>query len=263
MDIYLDVLLIINTYITCLLLSLTASLTHTRSKPGLRAAAAFLGGLSSLIILIPTVDKLLCFTSLLLKAASCVAIVAVSFWRQSLRKTLLLSAAFLGSNMLLSAALELLQRLLKTRYIAISSGFIYMDISPLNLIFSTAVIYFAVCLISRLFEKSLGKLNSYRVDFKIGCKAFSLDGIADTGNNAKDLFSGLPVIICTGVDIGHGEKLRAVPYKTVSGEGVLYAFAPESLTVTDENGTSKSVSALVASVCGDEQRAIFNPKILL
>ena len=112
-----------------------------------------------------------------------------------------------------------------------------------------------------VFAKARGS-NSYRVDFKVGCKAFSLDGVADTGNTARDLFSGLPVIICTGVEIKSDGFIRAVPYKTISGEGILYAVNAKDIKVTDENGVSKEVSALVAGVSGGERRAVFDPKIL-
>ena len=263
MDIYIDVLIILNTYLTWLLLSLTAALTHTALKTSRCALASFIGGISSLIILIPTHVKLIGFIVFVLKVISCAAIVAAAFYRQSAKKLALLTVSFFAVSMLISAALELLQTSVGTSTFCLQSGFIYLDISPLNLVISTAVIYFAVCVFSKLFSKKLGVLNSYRIDFQIGCKAFSLDAVADTGNTARDLFSGLPVIICTGVDIKDGKKLRAVPYKTISGEGILYAFSPDNLSITDEKGSSKEISALVAGINSNgEQKAIFNPKIL-
>ena len=263
MDIYIDVLIILNTYLTWLLLSLTAALTHTAMKTSHCAIASFIGGVSSQIILIPAHGKLISFTVLLLKILSCIAIIAVAFRRQSVKKLLLLTTSFVAASMLISAALELLQTLVGTAPFCLQSGFIYLDISPLNLVISTAVIYFIICIFSKLFAKNLGVLNSYRIDFQIGCKVFSLDAIADTGNTARDLFSGLPVIICTGVDIKDGKKLRAVPYKTISGEGLLYAFSPDAISITDEKGSRREISALVAGIdTGGEQKAIFNPKIL-
>lgn len=262
-DIYIDVLIILNTYLTWLILSLTAALTHTALKTRCCATASFIGGISSLIILIPIAGKLIAFTVLLLKIISCIAIVIAAFWRQRIKKCILLTISFLGTSLLISAALELLQNLLGTSPFCLQNGFIYLDISPLNLVISTAVIYFIVCVFSKLFSKNLGALNAYRIDFNIGCKAFSLDGVADTGNTARDIFSGLPVIICTGVDIKDGNKLRAVPYKTISGEGILYAFSPDTISITDEKGSRQTVSALVAGINPDgEQKAIFNPKIL-
>ena len=263
MDIYIDVLIVINAYMTWLLLGLTSFLSKTPSAGKRRAAASALGGVSSLIALIPTDVKLLAFTSMALKIISCLAIVAAAYRFCSAKKFAALSLAFLGSNMLVSAALIILRDTLKLGNLAVYGGFVYLDISPLGLIVTTAVIYLLICRASKLFNKNLGPLNSYRVDFKIGCKVFSLDGFADTGNTVRDLFSGLPVIICTGIDIESGENFRAVPYKTVSGEGVLYAFRPESLTVTDESGRPREVSALVAGLPKAEgRRAVFNPEIL-
>ena len=144
----------------------------------------------------------------------------------------------------------------------LDSGFIYLDISPLTLVMMTAGVYLSAVLISKKFSRSFCPEGAYRVDFRIGCKAFSLDGFADTGNTARDLFSGLPVIICTGTVFEGGRGIRAVPYKTVSGEGVLYAILPEGLTLTNEKGEKKRVDALVAGLPGGEKRAVFNPKIL-
>ncbi len=261
-DIYIDVLVVLNTYMTWILLSLTAALTHTYSKPIRRALAAFSGGASSLIILLPISGKLMTFTVLCLKAASCFLITGVAFFGVGLKKYLMLTASFIGSNMLLFSALSLVENLLGAPKIALTGGFVYLDISPLALILSTAAIYFLLCRFSAMRSFCLGRLNSYRVEFRIGCKAFSLDGVADTGNKARDLFSGLPVIICTGINIDGGRGFRAVPYQTISGEGVLYAVNPGSVTFRDEKGRTKSVSALVASAPGSEKRAVFDPDIL-
>ena len=261
-EIYLDVLVVLNTYIAWILLSLVSALSHTRSKPLQRAAASFLGGLSSLAILIPQSGKLLSFTVVAIKIAACVFIPAVAFWRQSLRKCLTLSAAYLAANMLLYSALELIQRLLGIGKTVVISGFVYIGISPAALIILTAAIYLLTCTVSKIFSRRLGKSGSYRVEFRVGCKGYSLDGFADTGNTARDLFSGLPVIICTGVEIKSDGFIRAVPYKTISGEGILYAVNAEDIKVTDENGVSKEVTALVAGIAGGERRAVFDPKIL-
>ncbi len=263
MEIYLDVLVVLNTYLSWIQLSLCAAVSKTLLKPIRCAAASFIGGLSSLIILIPNSVKLYAFTSLALKMISCLVIVFTAFGRRSAKKEAALSLTFFISGILLSGAAAIFNKLSGTRYIDVSRGFIYFKISPLALVLSTAAAYAILTLFSKIFSQVSGAVNSYRIDFVSGCKAFSLDGIADTGNKARDLFSGLPVIICTGVELKDGNKLRAVPYKTLTGEGILYAFSPESIHITDSKGNRKSVSALVASIdSAGEQRAIFNPEIL-
>lgn len=262
-SIYLDVLVVVNTYMTWILLSLTAVLSHTYSKPSLRAWASLIGGLSSLIILIAQPDKVFSFTALLLKILSCAAVTVLAFWRVSLRKHLILAGGFLFANMLLSSSLGVVQKLVGIPQIVLSSGFIYLDISPMTLIVATAAIYMILLKASKLYQNNLGGIHAYRVSFRIGCKAYCLDGVADTGNTAIDLFSGLPVIICTGVDIKPDGFIRAIPYKTVSGGGILYAANPGKVTLTDEHGKISEVSALVAGTGQTgERRAIFNPQIL-
>lgn len=263
MEIYVDVLVILNTYLTWILLNLTGALTKTVLKPIKCAAASFLGGISALIIMLPDDVKLIRFTSIILKILSGILIIFIAFYGVKLKKLLILFSAFMGVSMVLSGGLMIVENLLNTPSVALPGGYIYFDVSPVNLVLSTAGIYFSVCIFWKLYDRNLGRNNSYRVDFKIGCKAFSLDGFADTGNNARDIFSGLPVIICTGIEISEGSKMRIVPYKTVSGEGILYAFFPDSITVTEYKKEPCKVSALVAGIDpGGEQRAVFNPAIL-
>ncbi len=260
--VYIDVLWTVNTYMTWLMLSLTGALTHTGGEPIKRALASAIGGLSSLIILIPARGAMAALV-ILIKLLSCLLINAVAFFGRSARRIALLSVAFAGANLLVCAAVESVQRLIGANTVVVSGGYIYFDISPVNLILTTAVIYFVICRISAMFSSKLSRAGSYRVEFTLGQKLYSLDGYADTGNNACDLFSGLPVIICTGVEIVPRGFVRAVPYKTVSGEGILYAAAPECLTLTDSDGKKYEAKALVAGLPeAGERRAVFNPKIL-
>ena len=95
----------------------------------------------------------------------------------------------------------------------------------------------------------------------MGDKSYTLQGVADTGNTVCDIFSGKPIIICTGfAEIAGGIP---VPYSTVNGEGVLFAVKPNTLHIQDEKGRLKSASALVAFKQGSEKRAVFNPNILV
>lgn len=263
MEIYLDVLVILNTYLSWILLSLTAMIAKKTLKPSRCAWASFAGGLSSLIILIPSTVKLLSFTSFVLKMLSCPLIIWLAFRGSGLKKLSCLSLIFFAMSLFIGGAMNLLCRILKMPQIALSCGFIYIDITPLTLIISTAVIYVIVSVCSKIFEKNLNINSRYRLDFKIGCKAFSLDASADTGNTARDLFSGLPVVICTGIDIEGGRHLRVVPYKTISGEGILYAYRPDEITITPEGREPEEISALVASADPKgTKHAVFNPTVL-
>lgn len=265
MDIYIDVLVIVNVYITWIMLYLTKSITHTEVRPLNLAVASLIGGLSSLLALIQSekpVVKVLTFTA---KAAIFVIIVAVAFRSQTIGRRVLYGAFFIGMNALLYGAVGWMSERLKLRAVFTSNGAVYVDVSLFHLILTTAGVYLAFSLFSRLSDFKFDRSHSYSVEFAYCSNTYRLIGIADTGNTARDVFSGRPVIVCNGISLYTDPPsfIRAIPYSTVSGEGVLYAVKPEFVIISDDKGNSKAVDVLVASAdVSGERCALFNPKIL-
>ncbi|MCD8108039.1 MAG: sigma-E processing peptidase SpoIIGA [Oscillospiraceae bacterium] len=260
MSIYLDTLVIVNAYITWLTLSLTAKLSHQYSHPMRMVAGAFIGGFSALIIILPE-----CVAVFFLKILSFIIIIIVAFLRKGMSKARLfiLCFEFLGVNVIFGGAVYLIQTLMGADIIYINNASFYFDISLGTLIFFTAVIYVMTVIISGILERKADRNHSYRVMFASGGNRYSFDGVADTGNTVTDLFSGKPVIICTGLSEKPAmERFSAVPYSTIDGEGLLYAFSPDELFIEDETGAKKSVNALLAFTDSGERRAVFNPAIL-
>lgn len=260
MSIYLDTLVIVNAYITWLTLSLTSKLSHQYSSHARIAVGAFVGGFLALLIVVPASIGVI-----FLKILSFVLIVAVAFLRKGMSKLrfLILCAVFLGINIVFGGAVYLLQSLTGTDIIYINNASFYFDISLGTLIFFTAVIYVLTVIISGFLERKADRNHAYRVMFDYGGTRYSFDGVADTGNTVTDLFSGKPVIICTGLkDKPDMERFCAVPYSTIDGEGLLYAFSPDELYIEDETGRRKNVNALLAFTDSGERRAVFNPAIL-
>lgn len=260
MSIYLDTLVIVNAYITWLTLSLTAKLTHQYFKSVRMAIGAFIGGFSALIIIIPEGIWVI-----ILKALSFTVITATTFLRKGMSKSrfLIISAVFLGVNIVFGGAIYLLQSLVGAEIIYINNASFYFDISLGTLIFFTAVIYVCTVVITGFLERKADSNHAYRVMFMSNGKRYCYDGVADTGNTVTDLFSGKPVIICAGSsEKPHLERFSAVPYSTVDGEGLLYAFSPDEIYIEDETGNRKTVNALLAFTDTGERRAVFNPAIL-
>ncbi|MCD8345694.1 MAG: sigma-E processing peptidase SpoIIGA [Oscillospiraceae bacterium] len=260
MSIYLDTLVIVNAYITWLTLSLTSKLSHQYSPPIRMAIGAFLGGFSALIIIIPENMGVI-----FLKIISFVIIIVAAFVRKGLsrQRFLIICAEFLGVNIVFGGAVYLLQSLMGADIIYINNASFYFDISLGTLIFFTAVIYVLTVIISGLLERKADRNHAYRAMFDYGGTSYSFDGVADTGNTVTDLFTGKPVIICTGSNEKPDfERFSAVPYSTIDGEGLLYAFSPDELYIEDETGKKKTVNALLAFTERGERRAVFNPAIL-
>lgn len=258
-------LVIINIYITWILLYLSKSLVHANVKSVNLVISSFISGLSSLLILIEPSNlyvKLLIFTA---KAVTFVIIVLIAFSGQSIKKMLVYGAVFISLNILLCGAVGLFCELFNMESTFVFNGTIYLDIPLVMLILTTAGIYITLTVFSRLTAFKYDKHNSYNVEFSYKDTTYNLPAIADTGNTATDIFSGKPVIVCNGISlyISETDYIRPIPYSTVSGAGILYAFKPEYVLISDEKGRIKVVDTLVASAdATGERRAIFNPKLL-
>lgn len=258
-------LVIINIYITWILLYLSKSLVHANVKSVNLVISSFIGGLSSLLILIEPSNlyvKLLIFTA---KVVTFVIIVLIAFSGQSIKKMIVYGAVFISLNILLCGAVGLFCELFNMESTFVFNGTIYLDIPLVMLILTTAGIYIILTVFSRLTAFKYDKHNSYNVEFSYKDTTYNLPAIADTGNTATDIFSGKPVIVCNGISlyISETDYIRPIPYSTVSGEGILYAFKPEYVLISDEKGRIKVVDTLVASTdATGERRAIFNPKLL-
>ena len=149
----------------------------------------------------------------------------------------------------------------------IKNGSIYFDVSLIQLILTTSIVYIIIIVISRVYDRTCCKSQSYKVEFSLSNSIYKLSAVADTGNNVTDIFTGKHVIICTGIKLYRDDAYYLpipIPYNTVSGDGIIYAIKPDSVYITDELNKSYRVDALVAGIdneCGCK-RAIFNPKIL-
>lgn len=267
MSVYLDTLVIVNTYIGWLIISLCARLAHLGASGKRRAAGAFLSGLTSLIIVMPSGTPFLKLAAAMLKLISCPLIAFAAFYKKgmSLKRYLFSTLCLTMSTMALGGAVYLIQMTMSTDIIYINNYSFYFDISLSTLIFLTGLVYIIMLILSHFFSRESDEARSYTVGFTVRDKSYILEGISDTGNTVTDLFSGKRVVICQGFEHPPPSSygMRVVPYSTVNGEGILYAFSPDSIYIENDAGQRKDVSALVAFVEGGKKRAVFNPKILM
>ncbi len=267
LDIYIDVLIVVNAYICWLMLSSVSFIANIYIRPRLKVIATLLGGLSSLIILTSSETALQSLLAFALKLISLLAVIFISFYKQPVKKIAVAGLLYIGLNLLLGGAVYLTKPLFGDSVIYSNNGVLYFNISLTQLIVTTAFIYLLLVLSSRLYYRFCDKNHSYKVEFSVGDSEYCISAIADTGNLAKDVFTGKPVIICTGIslysDISDALPIP-VPYNTISGEGILYAIKPNRICIIDEKNSRLEVDALVAGIesISGERRAIFNPNIL-
>lgn len=273
MVIYLDILIITNIYIMWFVIKGTSRITHLKISLKRLTLVSFLGGIFALQILILPQNSTLKLIVILLKLVSFYILACIAFPIKDKKRQAKAALAAFSVNMLFSAFVSFFQSLTNTRIIYVQNMTAYFDISIFILIGATIISYVIICIFSLVLRRSLNTTHSFTVEIDTENGRYVFEGIADTGNNVFDLFSGRPVIICTSKSLyndiskenSYPKGYRLLPFSTISSNGVIPAFIPEKLTISDENGEIHMPDALVGVISDDKSasRAVFNPTIIL
>lgn len=285
MVIYLDVLILINLYVTYFQILAVSVFTHRKSVWYRKLSAAGIGAVASLSIFIP---QEMVLTLTLLKIFLCALIAFVAFGYTGFRAyavsvLFLMLVSFVFSGLML--CVWLFAAPMKMLFI---NGTVYFGIDTMTIILSTCAAYGVVRIIRYILDKNGKTDGKYTVIIKNNGRECRLSALADSGNGIVDCFSGLPVIVCrrdmcadvsppaiemieNNSDISEiGTQMikgvRIMPFSTVGKGGLICMFKAESVVIDDETNEEKyPVNALIGIVIGGRQEyeAIFNPKILV
>lgn len=285
MVIYLDVLILINLYVTYFQILAVSAFTHRKTVWYRKLSAAGIGAVASLSIFIP---QEMVLTLTLLKIFLCALIAFVAFGYTGFRAyavsvLFLMLVSFVFSGLML--CVWLFAAPMKMLFI---NGTVYFSIDTMTIILSTCAAYGVVRIIRYILDKNGKTDGKYTVIIKNNGSECRLSALADSGNGMVDCFSGLPVIVCRRdmcadvsppaiemiennsdiSDIGTQmiKGVRIMPFSTVGKGGLICMFKAESVVIDDETNEEKyPVNALIGIVIGGRQEyeAIFNPKILV
>lgn len=285
MVIYLDVLILINLYVTYFQILAVSVFTHRKTVWYRKLSAAGIGAVASLSIFIP---QEMVLTLTLLKIFLCALIAFVAFGYTGFRAyavsvLFLMLVSFVFSWLML--CVWLFAAPMKMLFI---NGTVYFSIDTMTIILSTCAAYGVVRIIRYILDKNGKTDGKYTVIIKNNGRECRLSALADSGNGMVDCFSGLPVIVCRRdmcadvsppaiemiennsdiSDIGTQmiKGVRIMPFSTVGKGGLICMFKAESVVIDDETNEEKyPVNALIGIVIGGRQEyeAIFNPKILV
>lgn len=285
MVIYLDVLILINLYVTYFQILAVSVFTHRKSIWYRKLSAAGIGAVASLSIFIP---QEMVLTLTLLKIFLCALIAFVAFGYTGFRAyavsvLFLMLVSFVFSGLML--CVWLFAAPMKMLFI---NGTVYFGIDTMTIILSTCAAYGVVRIIRYILDKNGKTDGKYTVIIKNNGRECRLSALADSGNGMVDCFSGLPVIVCRRdmcadvsppaiemiennsdiSDIGTQmiKGVRIMPFSTVGKGGLICMFKAESVVIDDETNEEKyPINALIGIVIGGRQEyeAIFNPKILV
>lgn len=285
MIIYLDVLILINLYVTYFQILAVSVFTHRKTVWYRKLSAAGIGAVASLSIFIP---QEMVLTLTLLKIFLCALIAFVAFGYTGFRAyavsvLFLMLVSFVFSGLML--CVWLFAAPMKMLFI---NGTVYFGVDTMTIILSTCAAYGVVRIIRYILDKNGKTDGKYTVIIKNNGRECRLSALADSGNGIVDCFSGLPVIVCRRdmcadvsppaidmiennsdiSDIGTQmiKGVRIMPFSTVGKGGLICMFKAESVVIDDETNEEKyPVNALIGIVIGGRQEyeAIFNPKILV
>lgn len=285
MVIYLDVLILINLYVTYFQILAVSAFTHRKSVWYRKLSAAGIGAVASLSIFIPQ-EMVLTLTLLKIFLCALIAFVAfgyTGFHAYAVSVLFLMLVSFVFSGLML--CVWLFAAPMKMLFI---NGTVYFGIDTMTIILSTCAAYGVVRIIRYILDKNGKTDGKYTVIIKNNGRECRLSALADSGNGMVDCFSGLPVIVCRRdmcadvsppaiemiennsdiSDIGTQmiKGVRIMPFSTVGKGGLICMFKAESVVIDDETNEEKyPVNALIGIVIGGRQEyeAIFNPKILV
>ena len=285
MVIYLDVLILINLYVTYFQILAVSVFTHRKTVWYRKLSAAGIRAVASLSIFIP---QEMVLTLTLLKIFLCALIAFVAFGYTGFRAyavsvLFLMLVSFVFSGLML--CVWLFAAPMKMLFI---NGTVYFGVDTMTIILSTCAAYGVVRIIRYILDKNGKTDGKYTVIIKNNGRECRLSALADSGNGMVDCFSGLPVIVCRRdmcadvsppaiemiennsdiSDIGTQmiKGVRIMPFSTVGKGGLICMFKAESVVIDDETNEEKyPVNALIGVVIGGRQEyeAIFNPKILV
>ena len=278
MYIYVDVLIIINIYANFFLLKTTARLTHSPVKNGRCIAAAVLGSLFSLIILLPRMGALLLLAIRLLSAA---LMIVVTFGKKPYEPLFEKGLVFLFVCFIFAGVEYGLSVLSDGQNMIWHNSVLYVNISLLTLVISTIISYAAISFFRYYLDGKNSSDEKYIVTITKNGRTISLDAVGDTCNNLTDVFTGKPVIVCgksslsglfeiseldAVLSVDNTDYIsgwRLIPFSTIASEGMLRTFQPESVIVrSQESGRGRSADVYIGVVNREMEYAVFNPKIL-
>lgn len=230
--VYIDTLLCVNLFIDYIVLFVLRKVLKINSKALRLLPSALVAAISALGVFLPFYTRIF---SVFYRILTATLIVFIAYGKASFKGLVLRIIGYIGINTCIAGITLLIWMIMKPQEVVVYNDTVYFDISPVMLIVCTILAFISISIFEKLKEKMHPKIKIHRVTVITDKKEYTFDSMVDTGCNLREPFSGLPVIVAekeiVDTDEIYNEKLRLVPYCTLSGEGILRAFKPDKILI--------------------------------
>ena len=265
LDVYADLLFLVNFSMDFLCLYLSIRLLHLPRVRWRMLSAAALGGVYSVVALFLSVGA---WFALALDIGTCIAMCALCAAGKGVRlgRVLLLCGTYFGVSALMGGGMTAIYHLLSKADLPLDdvpgdgiSAWIFLMLAALAAL--TAAFG------GRLFSRQTA-VRSCTVRIRLAGVTWEMTGLCDSGNLLCDPISGTPVIVADrqtwlsalpdalrravesegrqGIPLSDGKRVRIVPMHTAQSSGMAVALLPDEILLTDLGGKTRAVHALIA-----------------
>ncbi len=279
--VYADILICLNTVVNYLILSVTEKFCNIQAKNFRLILGAFVGAIFSLYIFLPqSIFVVECLVRLTFSSL----IVVVSFGCKKIISLFKQILVFYCVTFIYGGIMFALWYILKPHGMVINNGIVYLNISPLILIVLSVFAYVVITMFSKIYKTS-AQLVTQKIDIMYNHKNITVTAMVDSGNFLKDTVTNSEIIIVQK-DIGEylfGEidivdnayacgdyikmkNFRVIPYKTVSGNGIMPAFKCDRVAIRKKDGPIFKSNVLIGVIeqkFSDDYSAIISPSFIL
>lgn len=265
--IYLDVLILINLFVTYFLLCSVQRMLKLPFSAVRIWLASCVGGLCSMVILFPQLPAWMLQSEKLLLA---LVLTAIAFRVRPLRAFLKNTVCFYAVNFVFAGVMFGVWYLVTPAHMVFRNGSVYFQISALTLAAATILSYLLLQVISRFMDHGVPKEDRVSIKIKWKGNEVLVSALMDTGNHLSDILTGLPVVICEldalkplfpkdlvpclkDLSLYHIQNqslkhcFRLIPLHTVAGQSTTIVFQPEEFEILS-GATKGEYSVLVGMV---------------
>ncbi len=275
MVIYADILIVVNTIIDYFILLLTAKISKCHYRSSRIVLGSVAGGISSVYIFLPQQPFLI---ELAVKFIFSIIIIVIAFGYIKIKVYFRNVFTFLMTGFIYAGLIMMIWTTFKPNGIFINNSVVYYDISAVLLIVFSVLTYLIITVIMSLTRREAIRAARCVIEIECDQNRLSLNGIFDTGNSVKDVFSSSDVLFVgddainklfgtsfENVIAANRSRYRIIPCKTVNGDGFLEGIRCDKANIIFENKKSEIHKPIIIksqTEFKDDFDVILNPEIL-